>query len=126
MRIVCGAASGGAGLVVRTDAGINSLKDLHGKKIATPQLGNTQDVACREWLREHGFVPTEKGGDVQVIPLRNPDQLTLFLKKEIDAAWTKEPWVSRLIIEGNGKLFLDERDLWPEGKFTTAHLGGRW
>lgn len=122
LRIVCGAASGGAGLVVRKDAGINSIDDLHGKKIATPQLGNTQDVACRGWLKKNGFLSTERGGDVQVIPIRNPDQLTLFLKKEIDAAWTKEPWVARLIMEGNGKLFLDERSLWPEGKFVTAHI----
>lgn len=122
LRIVCGAASSGAGLVVRKDAGINSIQDLHGKKIATPQLGNTQDVACRSWLKENGFVLTEKGGDIQVIPIRNPDQLTLFLKKEIDAAWTKEPWVARLIIEGNGRLFLDERNLWPDGKFVTAHI----
>ena len=122
LRIVCGAASGGAGLVVRKDAGINSIDDLHGKKIATPQLGNTQDVACRNWLKENRFVLTEKGGDVQVIPIRNPDQLTLFLKKEIDAAWTKEPWMARLIIEGNGRLFLEEKDLWPEGKFVTAHI----
>lgn len=122
LRIVCGAASSGAGLVVRKDAGINRMEDFHGKKIATPQLGNTQDVACRSWLKENGFVLTEKGGDVQVIPVRNPDQLTLFLKKEIDAAWTKEPWVSRLIIEGNGKLFLDEKSLWPDGKFVTAHI----
>ena len=122
LRIVCGAASSGAGLVVRKDAGINCMDDFHGKKIATPQLGNTQDIACRSWLKENNFVLTEKGGDVQVIPIRNPDQLTLFLKKEIDAAWTKEPWVTRLIVEGNGKLFLDEKDLWPEGKFVTAHI----
>ena len=122
LRIVCGAASSGAGLVVRKDTVINCIDDFHGKRIATPQLGNTQDVACRSWLKENGFVLTEKGGDVQVIPIRNPDQLTLFLKKEVDAAWTKEPWVARLITEGNGKLFLDERDLWPEGKFVTAHI----
>jgi NitT/TauT family transport system substrate-binding protein len=122
LRIVCGAASSGAGLVVRKDAGINCMDDFHGKKIATPQLGNTQDIACRSWLKENNFHLTEKGGDVQVIPIRNPDQLTLFLKKEIDAAWTKEPWVTRLIVEGEGKLFLDEKDLWPEGKFVTAHI----
>lgn len=122
LQIVCGAASSGAGLVVRKGAGINCMDDFHGKKIATPQLGNTQDIACRSWLNENNFVLTEKGGDVQVIPIRNPDQLTLFLKKEIDAAWSKEPWVTRLIVEGKGKLFLDEKDLWPEGKFVTAHV----
>ncbi len=122
LRIVCGAASGGAGLVVREDSGITSSADFHGKKIATPQLGNTQDVACRNWLKKNGYVISERGGDVQVVPLANPDQLTLFLKKEIDGAWTKEPWVARLMVEGGGRLFLDERDMWPEGKFVTAHL----
>lgn len=122
LRIVCGAASGGAGLVVREDSGIRSSADFHGKKIATPQLGNTQDVACRNWLKKNGYVLSEQGGDVQVIPLANPDQLTLFLKKEIDGAWTKEPWVARLMVEGGGRLFLDERDIWPDGKFVTAHV----
>jgi NitT/TauT family transport system substrate-binding protein len=122
LRIVCGASSGGAGLVVREDSGITSVADLLGKKIATPQLGNTQDVACRAWLRENGYEMSEKGGTVQVVPIRNPDQLTLFLKGEIDAAWTKEPWVARLIKEGHGRLFLDEREIWPEGRFVTAHI----
>jgi len=107
---------------VRKEAGINGMEDFHGKKIASPQLGNTQDVALRSWLKNNGFVLKEKGGDVQVIPLANPDQLTLFLKKEIDGAWTVEPWVSRLIEEGNGKLFLDEASLWPNGEFVTAHV----
>ena len=122
LRIVCGAASGGAGLVVREDSGINTPADFHGKRIATPQLGNTQDVACRNWLKKNGYVLSEQGGDVQVIPLANPDQLTLFMKKEIDGAWTKEPWPARLKVEGGGRLFLDERDIWPDGKFVTAHV----
>ncbi|HWP93885.1 MAG TPA: ABC transporter substrate-binding protein [Thermodesulfobacteriota bacterium] len=122
LRIIAGGASGGAGLVVRTDSGINTVKDFDGKKIASPQLGNTQDVALRAWLIENGFNLKEKGGTVQVIPLANPDQLTLFLRKEIDGAWTVEPWVTRLILEGNGRLFLDEREIWPDGKFVTTHL----
>jgi NitT/TauT family transport system substrate-binding protein len=122
LRIVSGAASGGAGLVVRADSGIKAIKDFDGKKIASPQLGNTQDVALRGWLKEKGFEAKEKGGTVQVIPLANPDQLTLFLKKDIDGAWTVEPWVSRLIFEGGGKLFLDEREIWPGGEFVTTHL----
>jgi NitT/TauT family transport system substrate-binding protein len=122
LRIIAGAASGGAGMVVREDSGIETVEDLHGKRIATPQLGNTQDVACRAWLKQNGFTLAEAGGDVQVIPIRNPDQLTLFIKKEIDAAWTKEPWVARLIKEGGGRLFLDEREIWETGKFVTAHL----
>jgi len=122
LRIVAGATSGGAALVVRADSGIQKPEDFHGKKIASPQMGNTQDVALRGWLNAHGLKLREKGGDVQVIPIANPDQLTLFLKREIDGAWAPEPWASRLIREANGRLFLDERDLWPNGQFVTTHL----
>jgi len=122
LRIVAGATSGGASLVVRNDSGIDKPEDFHGKKVASPQMGNTQDVALRAWLKAHGMKSVDKGGDVQVVPLANPDQLTLFLKKELDAAWAPEPWATRLIREGNGRLFLDERDLWPQGQFVTAHL----
>jgi NitT/TauT family transport system substrate-binding protein len=122
LRIVAGATSGGAALVVRNDSGIQKPEDFHKKKVASPQQGNTQDVALRAWLLAHGMKSTDKGGDVQVIPMANPDQLTLFLKKELDAAWAPEPWATRLIKEGNGGLFLDERDLWPQGQFITCHL----
>lgn len=122
LRIVAGATSGGAALVVRNDSGIQTAEDFHGKKVASPQMGNTQDVALRAWLKANGLKTTDKGGDVQVIPLANPDQLTLFVKKELDAAWAPEPWATRLIKEGNGRLFLDERTLWPNGQFITAHL----
>ena len=122
LRVVAGATSGGAALVVRKDSGIQKPADFHGKKVATPQLGNTQDVALRAWLLAHGMKTTDKGGDVQVIPLANPDQLTLFLKKDLDAAWAPEPWATRLIQLGNGRLFLDERTLWPGGKFVLTHL----
>ena len=122
LRVVAGAASGGAALVVRNDAGITKPADFHGKKVASPQLGNTQDVALRSWLRANGLKSTDKGGDVQVIPLANPDQLTLFVKKELDAAWAPEPWATRLIREGNGHLLVDERTLWPNGQFVCANL----
>ena len=122
LRIVAGATSGGAALVVRADSGIQRAEDFHGKKVASPQMGNTQDVALRAWLQAHGLKPREKGGDVQVIPIANPDQLTLFIKKEIDGAWAPEPWASRLIHEAGGRLFFDERDLWPNGQFVTTHL----
>ncbi|MGA9529833.1 MAG: ABC transporter substrate-binding protein [Terriglobales bacterium] len=122
LRIVAGATSGGAALVVRKDSGIQKPEDFHGKKVASPQMGNTQDVALRAWLIAHGMKSTGKGGDVQVIPLANPDQLSLFLKKQLDGAWAPEPWATRLIQEGDGKLFLDERTLWPNGDFVTAHL----
>jgi NitT/TauT family transport system substrate-binding protein len=122
LRVVAGAASGGAALVVRSDSGVQRPEDFHGKKIASPQLGNTQDVALRAWLKSHGMKPTNKGGDVQVIPMANPDQLTLFVKKELDAAWAPEPWATRLVREGNGRIFLDERDLWPNRQFIVTNL----
>jgi NitT/TauT family transport system substrate-binding protein len=122
LRVVAGASSGGAALVVRNDAGITTAADFHGKKVASPQLGNTQDVALRAWLKANGLKTTDKGGDVQVVPLANPDQLTLFLKKDLDAAWAPEPWATRLILEGNARLFLDERTLWPNGQFVCANL----
>ena len=122
LRIVAGSASAGATFVVRNDSGINSPKDLGGKKLASPQLGNTQDIALRKYIQDNGFRTTENGGNVTVVPIANPDILTLFLKKEIDGAWVPEPWGARLIKEGNGRIFLDERDLWPDGKFVTANI----
>lgn len=122
LKIIAGAASGGAGLVLRADLGINSVEQLEGLKIASPQIGNTQDVALRYFLKNNGFKLREQGGKVEAIPISNPDQLNLFLKKEIDGAWTVEPWVSRLVAEAGGVVFLDERSLWPEGKFVTAHI----
>jgi len=122
LRVVAGAACGGASLIVRNDAGINKPEDFHGKRVASPQLGNTQDVALRAWLQTHGMKPVNKGGDVQVLPMANPDQLTLFVKKQLDAAWAPEPWATRLIREGNGRLFLDERTLWPNNQFVVTNL----
>ncbi len=120
--IIAGSASGGAGLVVRKDAGIKTDRDFDNKTIATPQLGNTQDVAARMWFTEHGYKFKDKGGPLALIPLSNPDQLTMFRKKEIDGAWTVEPWLSRLELEGDGQLYLDEKSLWPEGRYVTTHL----
>ena len=122
LKIIAGAASGGAVFVVRNDAGINSPKDLANKKFASPQLGNTQDVALRKYLLDNGYKTVENGGNVTVVPVANSDILTLFLKKEIDGAWVPEPWGARLVKEGNGKIFLDERSLWPGGKFVTANV----
>lgn len=122
LKVVAGATSGGAVLVVRSDSNITKPQDFRGKKIASPQLGNTQDVALRYYLKELGLKLKEEGGDTQVLPLKNPDQLTLFSKKEIDAAWAVEPWGARLVKEAGGKIFLDERSRWPQGQFVTAHL----
>ena len=120
--IIAGAASGGAGLVLRKDAGIQTEKDFADKIIATPQLGNTQDVAARIWFAKNGYRLAEKGGRLALVPLSNPDQLTMFRKRQIHGAWTVEPWVSRLEIEGGGVLFLDEKTLWPDGQYVTTHL----
>ena len=120
--IVAGAASGGAALVVRADSGILTDRDFGGKTIATPQLGNTQDISARVWMRQKGYRETAAGGTVNLIALSNPDQLTMFKKKQIDGAWTIEPWVSRLKLEAGGRVFLDEKDIWPEGKYVTTHL----
>ena len=122
LRVVSGAASGGASLIVRNDAGINKPEDFHGKRVASPQFGNTQDVALRNWLKKNGLKSNDKGGDVQIVPMANPDQLTLFLKKDLDASWAPEPWATRLIHEGNGRLFVDERTLWPDGQFVIGLL----
>lgn len=110
VRIIAGAALGGSALVVQGDGGIKGPADFKGKKVATPQLGNTQDVACRAWLRAQGFQVTLTGGDVSVVPIANPDQLPLFQRKAVDAVWTVEPWVSRLELDAGGRIFLEERD----------------
>jgi NitT/TauT family transport system substrate-binding protein len=126
IRIISGVASGGASFVVRNDSGIESMKDLGGKKFASPQLGNTQDVALRKYLIDNGFKTTEKGGNVTLVPITPADILTLMLKKEIDGAWVPEPWATRLVKEANGKIFVDERELWPpDGKFVTANIIAR-
>src|SRR6266699_7057285 len=122
LRIIAGSSSGGALFVVRSGANIKSATDLVGKKLATPQLGGTQDVALRYYLQQHGLKTTDKGGSVQVLPTDNANILTLFKTGAIDGAWVAEPWGTRLLIEGKGQLFLDERSLWPDGKFVTTNV----
>lgn len=120
LRVVAGSASGGAALVVRTGSGITKPSDLEGRKVASPQLGNTQDVALRAWLEDNGLKLKEKGGQVQVIPMANADQYTLMQKGEIDAAWTVEPWVTMLTSGAGGRIYLEESSLWPEGRYATT------
>ena len=120
-RIVAGAATGGAALVVRDD--IDSPEDLAGTTLATPQLGNTQDVALRSWLADEGFTTdTSGGGDVHITPTENAQTLTLFQQGQLDGAWLPEPWVSRLIIDAGAKVLVDEADLWEDGNFPTTVL----
>ena len=121
LRIVAGAASGGAALVVR--AGITDPDDLAGTTIATPQLGNTQDVALRSWLAAEGYeTSTTGGGDVSIVPTENAQTLALFQSGKIDGAWLPEPWVSRLVLEAGATVLVDEASLWPEGAFPTTVL----
>ena len=122
LRIIGGSTSGGALLVVRPEANITSAKDFANKKVATPQLGNTQDVALRAWLQDNGLKAKEQGGNVSVIPTENATTLTLFQKGEIDGAWVPEPWATRLVQQAGGKVFLDEKSIWPENKFVTTHI----
>ena len=122
VRVISGASSGGASFVVRNDSGIETVNDLGGKKFASPQLGNTQDVALRKYLIDNGFNTVENGGNITVLPIANADILTVFLKGEIDGAWVPEPWATRLVQEADGKVFLDEKALWPDGKFVTGNL----
>jgi NitT/TauT family transport system substrate-binding protein len=125
LRIISGAASGGAVFVVRNDSGINSPQDLANKKFSSPQLGNTQDVALRKYLLDNGYETKENGGNVEVIPAKTADIVSLMIKKEIDGAWVPEPWGAKLIKEANAKVLVDERDLWPDGQYVTAHIIAR-
>jgi NitT/TauT family transport system substrate-binding protein len=121
IRIIGGSTSGGAEFVVKPT--INTVAELLGKKIATPQLGNTQDVALRSWLAGNGIKTSiTAGGDVTVIPTENTQTLTLFQSGDIDGAWLPEPWSSRLVLDAGAKVFLNERSLWPKGQFATTHV----
>jgi NitT/TauT family transport system substrate-binding protein len=120
LKVLAGACSGGAALVARSDTPIRSIRDLNGKRVAVPQLGGTQDVSCRHFMATNGLLPREKGGAVEIMPVKNPDILLLFKRKDIDAAWVPEPWASRLVADAGARIVMDERDLWPEGKFTTT------
>jgi NitT/TauT family transport system substrate-binding protein len=119
LRVAAGAASGGASLVVRDAKGAG---DLAGKRVASPQLGNTQDVALRMWLRANGLSDKAGPRGVEVTPLANPDILTMFARGDLAGAWVPEPWAARLVAEAGGRILVDERTLWEGGKFPTTVL----
>ena len=108
VRLIAGATLGGPALLVQGNGVIKTPADFRGKKIGTPQLGNTQDVAARAWLSDNGIHVTQTGGDAQLIPAENPDLLSLFITGKIDAAWTVEPWVTRIENEAKATIFLAE------------------
>ncbi len=121
IRIISGATSGGAYLVVNPS--ITSPADLKGKKIATPQLGNTQDVALRSWLKANKLTTdAQGGGDVSIVPQENGQALEAFKTGTIAGAWVPEPWATRMVQEGKGKVLVDEKTLWPGGQYVTTHL----
>ncbi len=124
VRILGGAASGGASFIVHPDSEITSALDFAGKKIAAPQIGNTQDVSLRHYLSENELKPAEKGGSVIVYNIPNPDIYTLFVKGEIDGAWVAEPWATILETELDGKRLFHEEELWPEKEFASVLLIG--
>lgn len=120
VRLLAGACSGGAGLVLRPGLEFVGPRTLDGKTVVTPQLGNTQDVALRSYLRRNGLAPDESGGTVRVLPLSNAECFNQFRMGRVDAAWVAEPTLSRMIVEARGVLAIDERDLWPQRRFVTA------
>lgn len=121
LKIIAGSTSGGAGLVVKPT--ITDAAGLKGKKIATPQLGNTQDVALRSYLKSNGLNADQQGGgDVSILPQDNATAVQAFAQGSIDGAWVPEPNLSRMILESKGKLLVNEKDLWPGGQFVTTQL----
>lgn len=120
LQVIAGATNAGAVLVVRDGAGINSINDLAGKKVAVPQYGNTQDISLRKVLSDAGLKAVTKGGSVNVMQVENPDILSGFANKELDAALVPEPWGSRLVKQAGGKVLLDYKDVWRQGNYTTA------
>lgn len=122
LKILAGAASGGVSLVVHPDSKIESVDDFSGKRIAAPQIGNTQDISLRNYLYQNNLKPAEKGGSVYVINVVNPDIFTLFSKGELDAAWVPEPWATTLVQQLGGIRLFQEKDLWPDQKFSSYVL----
>ncbi len=114
LRVVAGSAANGVVIVARKDSGIHTLADLKGRKIATPQLGNTQDTSAKHYL-----TAVLKQPDVNnVLPVTNAEQPALMASGEIDAAWVPEPWGSRLVVENGATIIAEEKDLWPDKQFT--------
>ncbi len=125
VKILSGAASGGVSFIVHPNSKIDSVADFEGKRIAAPQIGNTQDISLRSYLSENGLKPAEKGGSVVVLNLDSSDIYTLFAKGDIDAAWVPEPTATILVQQLNGKRLFNEEDLWPENKFASVLLIAR-
>ena len=125
LKILAGAANGGASFIIQKDSGLDSIENFQGKRIASPQISNTQDVSLRHYLTTHGLKPVDKGGTVFVINISNPDIYTLFAKGDIDGAWVPEPWATILVEELGGIRLFNESQFWPEKQFSSVLLIGR-
>ena len=125
LKILAGAANGGASFIIQKNSGLDSIDNFHGKRIASPQISNTQDVSLRHYLSTNGLNPVEKGGTVFVLNISNPDIYTLFAKGEIDGAWIPEPWATILVEELDGIRLFNENQFWPEKQFSSVLLIGR-
>lgn len=125
VRVIAGAAAGGAAFVIRDEMVVDDLSALRRARLASPQIGNTQDVALRQFLIDNDLASRDRGGSVLVVPMSNPDILSMMRLKELDGAWVPEPWVTRLVDEAGGRVLVNETSLWPEGKFPTTVLIAR-
>ena len=125
IKILAGAASGGASFIVQPNSGLDSIENFDGKRIASPQISNSQDVSLRYYLASNDLKPIEKGGTVFVLNISNPDIYTLFAKGEIDGAWVPEPWATMLVQELDGVRLFNEEKLWPNEEFASVLLIAR-
>jgi NitT/TauT family transport system substrate-binding protein len=125
LRILSGCCSGGASFVVRQGAGITGAADLRGKTLATVQIGTTQDIALRKFLKTHGYEPAERGGAVTVHALDAATILAEIKRGALDGAWLPEPWATRVVQDAGAVRLIDERDLWPNRAFPTAIVVAR-
>ena len=125
LKILAGAASGGASFVIQKNSGLDLIENYSGKRIAAPQISNTQDVSLRHYLAENGLITAEKGGDVFVLNIANPDIYTLFAKGDIDGAWVPEPWATMLVQDLDGVRIFNESQFWPDKQFSSVLLIGR-
>lgn len=119
VRVIAGSALGGASFIVQPGT---DMTQLAGKRFASPQVGNTQDIILKHWLAQQGHATRDQGGDIDIINAPNPDILSLFQRKGIDGAWVPEPWATRLQKEAGGIVHVDEATLWPDGKYITTQL----
>jgi len=125
IRILAGAASGGASFIIQPDSGLDSIENFDGKRIASPQISNSQDVSLRYYLASNDLKPVEKGGTVFVLNISNPDIYTLFAKGDIDGAWVPEPWATMLVQDLDGVRLFNEEKLWPNEQFASVLLIAR-